>query len=104
MKKIKLIERCKHLLEQFVRRFHPKRKVSDNYLKGYRRLAYTGDKIEKNKCWCCRHAVAYVTWWCELDKCEWQPCYNINELNKRDYRAGCKWVGGWTGLPPGLNT
>lgn len=82
---------------------------------GYRRLAVNETQLEKGKCWCCRWAVAFRTWWCEVPGdvyCgvnnnfkHWKPCYVKNQITKRSYKNGLSFfrVGGWIGIPPFKN-
>jgi hypothetical protein len=66
-----------------------KRNLPRSYFKGYRRIAKDYHVIEAEKCWCCKHQIAYVTWHCELKgKCNWERCYVMSELTKADKLSG----------------
>ena len=72
--------------------------IPHDYLKGYRRLLPRVADIEEGKCWACRHAVAYVSWWCDRAEqgCKFEPCYTIETTTKRD-RCSDRWI---VGVPP----
>jgi hypothetical protein len=76
------------------------RHIPNEYFKGYRRLAKTPEDVmsHKGKCFACKHAVAYVTWHCDMIKhgCKWEPCHNMKELTTADLNAG---YSRWLGLP-----
>ena len=77
--------------------------IPANYFGGLRRLAPTRADVEEGKCWCCKHAVAYVSWWCDLERCKWESCFVAEELNKKDLRKGKDGLlpsyHRWIGLP-----
>jgi hypothetical protein len=75
------------------------------YFSGYRRLAETASSITEEKCWTCRHAIAFVTWHCERKgECDYKRCYVKDEITKADFEAGENYKGlgvsRWCGLPP----
>lgn len=76
------------------------RRIPNSYFKGYRRLAPTASATEPGRCWCCKHAVAHVTWHCDRARqvCEWERCYSRDELTQADYQAG-RLREKWLGLP-----
>lgn len=81
------------------------RNIPDSYFTGYRRLANTRSEITEEKCWTCRHAIAYRTWHCDLKtKCSYQTCYIKDEISEDDYKAGIDprnpLFDKWLGLPP----
>lgn len=88
-------------LVKYIDRIWPERKIPDEYFNGYRRLAFPGDTIIEGRCWCCKHSVAHVTWFCQASECVWEKCYSRDEINWRDYKAGLartsygmdKWLG-----------
>ena len=78
------------------------RHIPDKYFVGYRRLALTANEVQGERCWNCRHAVAYVTWWCDRMPlgCEWERCYVAEELTAADVKVGWARSPGWVRLPP----
>jgi hypothetical protein len=70
------------------------RTVGDRYLRGYRRLATFESQCKEGKCWCCKHAVGYVSWWCDREArgCKWERCYLKKDLTRADLNND-KWLG-----------
>jgi hypothetical protein len=79
-----------------------KQKIPEGYLRGYRRLCNTASEVTENKCWTCKHAIAFVTWHCEKEKCEYERCYSEDEISKIDLYSG-KLKGHWLEIPPPIN-
>jgi len=89
-------------LTNLYRRWKAQRAVTipPGYFKGYRRLAKADQHREPGKCWACKHAVARVTWHCDLETpCQWEPCYKVDEITKADYKLGDRLQFGWIRLP-----
>lgn len=83
-------------------RRNSRRTVSDDYLRGYRRLAKTkGDALaHKGQCFSCRNAVAFVGWHCDrIDGCRWEQCYSREEITSADMKGGKGMITRWVGLP-----
>ncbi len=80
------------------------RTVPDAYFRGIRRLAPTAAERDayKGRCFTCKHAVAFRSWWCERYgenlPCEWSPCYARDEITKADFMYGARRTM-WVGLP-----
>jgi hypothetical protein len=85
------------LVRQFrLWRAQQKRTIPDSYFDGYRRLAETPDQVVGQHCHNCRHAVAYVSWWCDRKDLgrKWSRCHAATEITKADRRAGGdRWIG-----------
>lgn len=100
--------RAARALERARRAAQKVRHIPDSYFVGYRRLARTRSDIQGEHCWNCRHAIAHVSWWCDIGAsykwagCKWEPCYVEDELTEADLKAGgsknCL-MGRWLGLP-----
>jgi hypothetical protein len=82
------------------RRKNKVRNIPDSYFDGGRRLADSVNQIVGKHCYNCKNAVAYVTWHCDVDECDWQPCYSRDQITKADYEAGNRLSMGWIELPP----
>lgn len=84
----------------------PVRNIPDSYFKGFRRLAKTRSEVTEQKCWTCKHAVAYRTWHCDLplsEPCKYEMCYIKDEISIDDYNAAGeegKLFFKWLSLPP----
>jgi len=75
------------------------RNIPDSYFMGYRRLAQTRADVIGQRCWNCRHAVAFRNWWCGIEgPCDWECCHIADELTKADLKAGYTRMM-WLGLP-----